>query len=144
MCEEIEASGIAALRDLTVSLPFFRSLLGKIERGLATADLTIFELYAAALVDDRKIREHFVERIRNEFETARSALLEIVQRDRLLATDDLLARAITQRNPYVDPMSYLQIRLIRDFRASNRSDATLRDAIRLTINGIASGLRVTG
>jgi phosphoenolpyruvate carboxylase len=67
-----------------------------------------------------------------------------VQRDRLLATDDLLARAITQRNPYVDPMSYLQIRLIRDFRASNRSDATLRDAIRLTINGIASGLRVTG
>ena len=144
MREEIDASGIGALRDLTATLPFFRSLLGKIERGLATVDLTIFELYASALVGDRDIREHFVERIRGEFAIARSALLEIVQRDRLLATDDLLARAITQRNPYVDPMSYLQIRLIRDFRASNRSDATLRDAIRLTINGIASGLRVTG
>jgi phosphoenolpyruvate carboxylase len=142
--EEIAASGIEPLRELAASFPFFRSLLGKIERGLATADLTIFELYATSLVADGEIRADFVGRIRAEYGAARSAFLDIMQRDRLLATDDLLARGIALRNPYVDPMSYLQVRLIRDFRASGRSDATLRDAIRLTINGIASGLRVTG
>ncbi len=142
--DEIAASGIEPLRELAVSSPFFRSLLGKIERGLATADLTIFELYANNLVPDADVRADFVNRIRTEYAAARSGFLEIMERDRLLATDDLLARAIALRNPYVDPMSYLQVRLIREFRASNRTDATLRDAIRLTINGIASGLRVTG
>jgi phosphoenolpyruvate carboxylase len=142
--DEIAASGIAPLRELAVSSPFFRSLLGKIERGLATADLTIFQLYATNLVPDVDVRSDFVNRIRTEYEAARSGFLEIMERDRLLASDDLLARAIALRNPYVDPMSYLQVRLIREFRASNRTDATLRDAIRLTINGIASGLRVTG
>jgi phosphoenolpyruvate carboxylase len=142
--DEIAASGIGPLRELAVSSPFFRSLLGKIERGLATADLTIFELYANNLVADREMRADFVGRIGAEYAAARSGFLDIMERDRLLAADDLLARAIALRNPYVDPMSYLQVRLIREFRASNRSDATLRDAIRLTINGIASGLRVTG
>jgi phosphoenolpyruvate carboxylase len=142
--DEIAASGIGPLRELAGSSPFFRSLLGKIERGLATADLTIFELYATNLVADADIRADFVGRIRSEFEAARVSFLEVMERDRLLARDDLLADAIASRNPYVDPMSYLQVRLIREFRASNRADKALRDAIHLTINGIAAGLRVTG
>jgi phosphoenolpyruvate carboxylase len=144
MRDEIAVSGIGPLRELAASSPFFRSLLGKIERGLATADLTIFDLYATNLVADADVRADFVGRIRSEFEAARASFLEVMERDRLLARDDLLADAIASRNPYVDPMSYLQVRLIREFRASNRADKALRDAIHLTINGIASGLRVTG
>jgi phosphoenolpyruvate carboxylase len=142
--DEIVASGIDAVRELYATMPFFRSLLEKIERGLATADLTIFELYATNLVADVDLRSYFVDRIGGEYTAARAALREITQRNHLLESDALLARTIAHRNPYVDPMSYLQIRLIRDFRATGRTDATLRDAIRLTINGIASGLRVTG
>ena len=69
-------------------------------------------------------------------------MLRILERDRLLADDPTLARSIVLRNPYVDPISLLQIRLLRAYR--ERPDPTLRDTIRLSINGIAAGLRVTG
>lgn len=141
---EIAQGRCETLREMRAAYPFFRSLLEKIERGLATADLTIFDLYAEALVADADLRARFVQRLRTEYEDARSALLAITQGERLLEDDPVSAAAIEARNPYVDPMSYLQIRLIRDFRASARSDAHLRDAIRLSINGIAAGLRVTG
>ncbi len=142
MVQEIEAGQLERLRDMAATFPSFRSLLGKIERGLATADFSIFELYAENLVEDAAVRSYFVKRIEEEFADSLAALLQILQQDRLLANDSTLERAIAHRNPYVDPMSYLQIRLIRDFRQSG--DATVRDAIRLTINGIAAGLRVTG
>jgi len=142
--EEIESGEGDRLREMRADYPFFRSLLEKIERGLATADLTIFELYANALVADDELRTRFVERIRIEYTHACAVLFEITGRDQLLAHDPVSATAIAVRNPYVDPMSYLQVRLIRDFRASSRSDGHLRDAIRLSINGIAAGLRVTG
>ena len=141
---EIAEGRCEALREMRAAYPFFRSLLEKIERGLAAADLTIFELYAKALVTDDAVRTRFVQRLRAEYDDACAALLEILQCDRLLESDPISAAAIEARNPYVDPMSYLQIRLIRDFRASARTDVPLRDAIRLSINGIAAGLRVTG
>ncbi|GAC1616952.1 MAG: phosphoenolpyruvate carboxylase [Vulcanimicrobiaceae bacterium] len=144
MREEIAAGEGDRLREMLVAYPFFRSLAEKIERGLATADLTIFELYANALVADETLRARFVTCIRTEYADCCAALLAITGRERLLAHDPVSATAIAVRNPYVDPMSYLQIRLIRDFRASARSDGRLRDAIRLSINGIAAGLRVTG
>ncbi|GAC1548765.1 MAG: phosphoenolpyruvate carboxylase [Vulcanimicrobiaceae bacterium] len=142
--DELAAGNRDELRATLAAYPFFRSLLEKVERGLATADLTIFELYANGLVADDDVRARFVERIRTEYANACAALFEITDCDRLLAHDVVSATAIALRNPYVDPMSYLQIRLIRDFRASARSDGRLRDAIRLSINGIAAGLRVTG
>ena len=142
MREELGSGRLEQMREMAASFPSFRSLLGKIERGLATADLAIFELYAENLVADAAIRTYFVERIKAEFAHSLESLLAILQQDRLLVNDSTLAEAIAHRNPYVDPMSYLQIRLIRDFRKSG--DATLRDAIRLTINGISAGLRVTG
>jgi hypothetical protein len=48
------------------------------------------------------------------------------------------------QNPYGDPISFLQLRLVRDYRAQPNQDAKLRDAIRLSINGIEARLRVTG
>ena len=141
---EIAEGRCEFLREMRAAYPFFRSLLEKIERGLATADLTIFELYAKALVADDDLRARFVQRLRTEYEDGCAALLAILQCNRLLESDPVSASAIEARNPYVDPMSFLQIRLIRDYRASARSDAPLRDAIRLSINGIAAGLRVTG
>jgi phosphoenolpyruvate carboxylase len=144
MRDELDAGRLEQMREMAATFPSFRSLLEKIERGLATADLAIFELYAENLVADAAVRAYFVDRIKEEFEHSLESLLAILRQDRLLVNDATLAEAIARRNPYVDPMSYLQIRLIRDFRASGGGDTTLRDAIRLTINGIAAGLRVTG
>ena len=132
------------LRAMAAGFPFFRSLLGKMERGLAAVELSIFERYAEALVDDEALRERFVTRIRREFEDAVAGFYAIAERDRLLAREATLADAIARRNPYIDPLSFLQTRLIREYRDGGRQDETLRDAIRLSINGIASGLRVTG
>jgi phosphoenolpyruvate carboxylase len=132
------------LREMAREFPFFRSLLGKMERGLAAVEFSIFERYADALVDDVALRERFVRRIRQEFEDAVAGFYAIAERDRLLTRESALADAIARRNPYIDPLSFLQTRLIAEYRRGGRSDATLRDAIRLSINGIASGLRVTG
>jgi phosphoenolpyruvate carboxylase len=135
---------LATLRTMAREFPFFRILLHGIERALAVADLAIFERYAGALVADAALRARFVPRIRTEFERTAASVLLVLEHDRLLAGDATLARSIELRNPYVDPISFLQLRLLRAYRAQERSDRALRDAIRLSINGIAAGLRVTG
>ena len=124
--------------------PFFTVLLHSVERALAVSDLAIFERYAHELVPDTALREQFVPRIAEEHAKTVAAVLSIGEHDRLLAADPTLARSIELRNPYVDPISFLQLRLLRDYRASAERDPKLRDAIRLSINGIAAGLRVTG
>ena len=133
---------LPTLRAMARGFPFFATLLRAIERALAVADLTICERYAEALVDDAALRAEFVPRIRAEFDASVGAVLAILESDALLADDRTLARSIALRNPYVDPMSFLQIRLLRAYRAG--PDPVLRDAIRLSVNGIAAGLRVTG
>jgi phosphoenolpyruvate carboxylase len=139
-----ERGALDTLRAMARGFPFFGILLRSIERALAVADLRIFERYARALVADGALRDRFVARIRAEYDASAAAMLEILERDRLLAGDPTLARSIELRNPYVDPISFLQIRLLRAYRASDAHDPALRDAIRLSINGVAAGLRVTG
>jgi phosphoenolpyruvate carboxylase len=133
---------LPALRAMARGFPFFATLLRGIERALAVADLTICERYADELVADPVLRARFVPRIRAEYDASVAAMLAILETDILLADDPTLARSIALRNPYVDPISFLQIRLLRAYR--ERPDPVLRDAIRLSVNGIAAGLRVTG
>jgi phosphoenolpyruvate carboxylase len=106
--------------------------------------MAIFERYASELVSDAALRERFVPCIRAEYERSVAAVKLVLQTERLLADDMVLARSIALRNPYVDPISLLQIRMLRSYRAQAQPDPRLRDAIRLSINGIAAGLRVTG
>ena len=141
---EAAAADLATLQAMARDVPFFAILLRSVERALAVADLTIFERYARELVADAALRARFVPRIVAEHEKTVAALLRVLQRDRLLASDPTLARSIELRNPYVDPISFLQLRLLRAYRAPGERDPRLRDAIRLSINGIAAGLRVTG
>jgi phosphoenolpyruvate carboxylase len=142
----VEAAGteMHTLREMLRGLPFFANLVRSVERGLGVADMAIFERYAHELVTDRDLHDRFVPRIIAEYARSAKAVLAILQTDRLLADDAVLARSIALRNPYVDPMSLLQIRMLHSYRARDRSDDRLRDAIRLSINGIAAGLRVTG
>jgi phosphoenolpyruvate carboxylase len=132
------------LQTMGRDFPFFGTLLRNVERALAIADLAIFERYARELVDDQAVRERYVTRIREEYAASTTMLLEILGHERLLERDPTLERSIALRNPYVDPISLLQVRLLRAYRAGGKSDVSLANAIRLSINGVAAGLRVTG
>jgi phosphoenolpyruvate carboxylase len=135
---------LETMRTMARDFPFFTVLLHSVERALAVSDLAIFERYARELVTDAALRDRFVPLIAGEHARTVAAVLSVLEHDRLLATDLTLARSIELRNPYVDPISFLQLRMLRDYRASKDRDPKLRDAIRLSINGIAAGLRVTG
>ena len=139
-----EREGRAALRTMARDFPFFGTLVRNVERALAIADLAIFERYARELVEDEASRVRFVTRICEEHAASTAMLLEVLGHERLLEDDPTLARSIALRNPYVDPLSLLQVRLLRAYRAAGKTDVPLANAIRLSINGVAAGLRVTG
>jgi phosphoenolpyruvate carboxylase len=139
-----EAEHRDLMRVMARDFPFFGTLLRNIERALAIADLAIFERYARELVEDHTMRARYVKRIRDEFEATSAMLLDICDYESLLQNDPTLARSIALRNPYVDPISLLQVRLLRAYRTGGKADTALGNAIRLSINGVAAGLRVTG
>ncbi len=120
---------------------FFANLVGDVEVVLANADLPIAALYAdLAGQQGRRI----FPRIREEFERTRRLVLEIRRSNELLDREPVIKRSIRLRNPYVDPMSFLQVDLLRRWRATGRADAELEQAIFTTIKGIARGLQNTG
>ena len=139
-----EPGGRESLRAMARGFPFFGTMVRNIERALAIADLGIFERYARELVTDEASSQRFVTRIRDEHAASTAMLLDIMGHDRLLEDDPTLERSIALRNPYVDPLSLLQVRLLRAYRAGGKTDVPLANAIRLSINGVAAGLRVTG
>jgi phosphoenolpyruvate carboxylase len=86
------------------------------------------------------------ERIRSEFDKTRQILLDIARQNELLEDDPVLATSIRLRNPYVDPLSYIQLEAIKRIRASTE-DAERQSwerVARLTVQGVAAGLRHTG
>lgn len=139
-----EPGGRELLRAMARDFPFFGTMVRNIERALAIADLGIFERYARELVADEAGSARFVTRIRDEHAASTATLLDILGHERLLQDDPTLERSIALRNPYVDPLSLLQVRLLRAYRAGGKTDVPLANAIRLSINGVAAGLRVTG
>jgi phosphoenolpyruvate carboxylase len=138
-----ESQSLPMLRNMVSQFPFFTTFLRNIERSLAIADISIFERYVRMLAPNYE-QHGFTECIRAEYQRSTVALLSILNADRLLAQDPTLARSIALRNPYVDPISLLQLRLLSAYRSSECPDKSLVDAIRLSISGLAAGLRVTG
>ena len=140
----VDAHGLDLLREMEREWPFFSALLSNAEMACAKADLTVGRRYAA-LVDDRAVRERIWIRIEAEFGRTCHALLAVTNQDRLLAREPLLRASIDRRNPYVDPMSLLQVELLRRSRAAaGGDDEELARASFLAINGIAAGMRNTG
>ncbi len=133
---------VTLLRTMAEKFLFFSDLIANVEIGMAKADLTIARHYAA-LVTDASLRERVFGMILEEFELTRKMILRVTGRKELLATNPVLARSIRLRNPYVDPMSMIQVALLKRKRAGEESE-DLNYALAATINGIAAGLRNTG
>lgn len=135
-----EGHGEAALAELA-GLPFFANLLADVEMALATTDLDIAAHYVE-LVEPRA--RGLFDDIRREYRLTRDLLLRLSGADELLAADPVLQRSIRLRNPYVDPMSLLQVDLLRRWRATDRAEEELLQALFATVTGIAYGLQTTG
>jgi phosphoenolpyruvate carboxylase len=140
--------GLGLLREMMDNFPLFHDLIRNVEIGMAKADLSIAARYAQ-LVDDVALRDRVFGTIVDEFERTRRVLLRITRQSALLEQNPVLAESIRLRNPYVDPMSLIQVSLLRRKRqlpgdASADECAALDNAIAATINGISAGLRNTG
>ena len=120
---------------------FFAALLADAEMGLAKSDLTIAARYSELAGD---LHQEIFPLIRAEFDTAVNCLLQVKEQEVLLEKNDTLRRSIRLRNPYVDPMSLLQVDLLRRWRASGRQDEGLFTALIASVNGIARGLQDSG
>ncbi len=127
--------------------PFFQATIDNANMALVKADLYVASQYAA-LVEDEKIRESIWRRIADEFERTRRKLLDLTGQSSLMANTPWLERSIEVRNPYIDPLNLIQIELIKRRRSAAQlepADAErLRDLARLTLQGIAAGMRTTG
>jgi phosphoenolpyruvate carboxylase len=136
-----EAHGIDALSEAAARWPFLDALLGDVEMVLAKADLEIASNYTDLAPEGSR---PIFDAVRGEYERTESAILEIRGTTALLDGDLTLQRSIRLRNPYVDPMNVLQVDLLRRWRADDRPDGALLDALLATVNGIARGLQNTG
>ncbi len=127
--------------------PFFRSVIDNAAMSLVKADMDIAALYAT-LVPDQALAEAVYGDILAEFERTRAAVLAITGEAELLDNDPVIQRAVRLRNPYIDPLNYIQVETLRRLRAlpdaESEEAAALREVMVATINGIAAGLRNTG
>jgi phosphoenolpyruvate carboxylase len=134
--------GMPFLRELYREWPFFRTLLSNMDMVLAKSSIAIASRYAE-LVPDKDLREKIFGRIRSEWQTSISLLLDIMGQERLLQGNPLLERSIRNRFPYLDPLNHVQVELLKEHRAQNSDEQVLR-GIQITINGISAGLRNSG
>ncbi len=139
--------GIEVLQEMDAGWLFFRNTLRNAEMALAKADRTIAARYVAA-TEQTGSRDAVWQRIQTEWDRTETLMLDVTQQARLLDQDLVLQRSVERRNPYVDPLSFLQLELRRRLREDQTSlseqDEALTKAMLLTINGIASGLKNTG
>ena len=134
--------GLEKLRAMTQNFPLMLDIIRNVEMALAKSDFDIARLYAS-LVEDAALRDRVYRKLKAEFDRTRIMVLAVTGQTELLQTNQVLARSIRLRNPYVDPLSLIQVELIRRKRAGEDNDAMNR-AIASTINGISAGLRNTG
>ena len=130
------------LREMVTDFPLFSDMIRNVELAMAKADFSIAKLYAS-LVEDDSLRERVYALLTEEFDRAQRMILRITGQRELLERNPVLSRSIRLRNPYVDPMSLIQVELLRRKRRGEQS-AELDYAIGTTMNGIAAGLHNTG
>ncbi len=126
-------------REMYRDWPFFKGLVGTLEMALFKSDLGVGERYLSLVDDD--IAERFWEDLRAEYESVVTRVLEITGQDRLLDETPALQSRLEHRNPWIDPLSHLQVELLRRLRAG-REEA--KAPLLATITGIAAGMRNTG
>jgi phosphoenolpyruvate carboxylase len=135
------------VQEMYQNWPFFKVVIDNAQVSLAKADMGIARLYAD-LVEDEAVREKIFGEIESSFYRAKDQILRITGQRELLDNDPTLQRSVERRNPYVDPLNFIQVALLRKLRFLPEQESPkteqLQQTIFLTVNGIASGLKNTG
>jgi phosphoenolpyruvate carboxylase len=137
-----DPGGPEQLREMYRRWPFFTALIDNAELSLVKADLGIADLYFA--MGDRP---DITSAIRKEFRLSEEMVLLTTGHERLLEKEPLVRRDVELRNPYVDALSFLQVRFLAEIRAGIKDDdraARVERLVHLTVNGVAAGLQNTG
>ena len=140
------ARGKKLLREMHGAWPFFQTLIDNAQVTMRKADMGIARLYSS-LVEDEAVRARVFDLLQAEFNRTEKAILAITGGKQLLSGEPVLLKSVELRNPYIDPLNYLQVELLRRLRSGGLDKATeesSRAAIELTINGISGGLKNTG
>jgi phosphoenolpyruvate carboxylase len=123
--------------------PFFRSTIDNLQMALMKADITTAKEYTN-LVNDKEVADRIFGNIVEEYEVTKAVLLKITGDDELLDHTPNIKDSVHRRNPYVDPLNFLQVELIKELRQQEEPNEELLTEVLLTISGIAAGLRNTG
>ena len=137
---------LEVLKDMYRNWGFFKSLIDNVQMTTAKADMWIALEYSF-LVKPKELGKRIFQQIRNEYKLTEEMILKIMEQERVLDNNPLLQRSIELRDPYVDSLSYIQVGLLRrlskgDFREGEESK--LIENLKLSINGIAAGMKNTG
>jgi phosphoenolpyruvate carboxylase len=136
---------LETLQAMYVEWLFFRALMKNLQLDLVKADMGIAQHYAG--LADAPLRDEFFTRIRQEHELASAQVIIISQQKHLLETANVLLTSIERRNPYIDPLNFIQVKLLQDLRELNTNSREYERKLRMvlaTINGIAAGMKTTG
>ncbi len=142
---EQHPNGLRSLQDMYKEWRFFNTVISNCEMTLAKADRSIMRQYCE-LVNDKSVAEKFLPLLEDELDRTVLAVLKVTQQAELLDSNPTLRETLFIRSHYLDPLSYIQVDLLKRFRAGESEpdrEALLR-AIQLSISGIASGMKNTG
>jgi phosphoenolpyruvate carboxylase len=141
------AKGKKLLRAMHAGWPFFQTTIDNAQLTMRKADMKIAELYSS-LVEDEKIRRRIFSLLEKEFARTEEAILAVTGQKQMLGNEPVLLRSVQLRNPYIDPLNYIQVEMMRRLRTAKNIEAdektALQGVIELTINGISGGLKNTG
>ncbi|NDJ84840.1 MAG: phosphoenolpyruvate carboxylase [Chloroflexi bacterium] len=138
--------GLSKLRKMYQEWPFFTALVENAQLDLAKADMGIARTHAT-LVRDSALRNDIFGRIEADYELACDYVCRVIDQEYLLHKVPVMQRSIARRNPYVDPLNFIQVALLREARSIEPDSPhyqALMKAILSTINGIAAGMKTTG
>jgi phosphoenolpyruvate carboxylase len=140
------AVGKKILREMYAGWAFFKTMIDNAQLTLRKADIPIARLYAE-LVEEPRIKKKVLAVLTAEFERTEAAILALTGHKQLLAEEPVLLKSVQLRNPYIDPLNYIQVEMLRRLRSGKlgkEEEEATRAVVELTINGISGGLKNTG
>jgi phosphoenolpyruvate carboxylase len=143
---QAQPDGLATLRSMYREWPFFKALVENAQLDIAKADMGIAELYSG-LVKDQELAGRIFQQMQRDHTLATRLVCEVLEQRTLLEKATVMQRSIERRNPYVDPLNFIQVDLLRLLRATPADSPDYRPMLRAvlsTINGISAGMKVTG